>query len=70
VAAGLEFGVLGPLLVGRDDEAVPIPAGRQRALLAALLLNAGRMVSADELIETLRGSDPPVSARGRACTIT
>jgi DNA-binding SARP family transcriptional activator len=40
VAAGLEFGVLEPLLVDRDDEAVPIPAGRQRALLAARLRKA------------------------------
>jgi DNA-binding SARP family transcriptional activator/tetratricopeptide (TPR) repeat protein len=62
-AAGLEFGVLGPLLVRRDGEMVPISAGRQHALLATLLLNAERTVSADVLIETLWDGDPPVSAR-------
>jgi DNA-binding SARP family transcriptional activator/Tfp pilus assembly protein PilF len=63
VAAELELGVLGPLLVTRDGTTVPVPAGRQRALLAFLLLNADRTVPADELIQALWGDDPPVSAR-------
>ncbi|HEX4062946.1 MAG TPA: BTAD domain-containing putative transcriptional regulator [Streptosporangiaceae bacterium] len=63
LTAGLEFGLLGPLLVSRDSAVVPIPAGRQRALLAALLLNAGRVVSVNELIDVLWGADPPASAR-------
>jgi DNA-binding SARP family transcriptional activator len=63
MGAQLEFSLLGPLLVGRNGGVVPIPAGRQRALLAALLLNGGRVVQADELIEVLWGSGPPASAR-------
>jgi DNA-binding SARP family transcriptional activator/Tfp pilus assembly protein PilF len=63
VAGEVEFGLLGPLEVRRDGALVPIPAGRQRALLAALLLNADTVVLADELIEVLWGAMPPVSAR-------
>ena len=63
MGARLEFGLLGPLLVRRDCEALPIPAGRQRTLLAVLLLNGGRAASADELIEALWGPEPPQSAR-------
>jgi DNA-binding SARP family transcriptional activator len=32
------FGVLGPLVLERDGEALPLPSGRQRSLLALLLL--------------------------------
>jgi DNA-binding SARP family transcriptional activator/tetratricopeptide (TPR) repeat protein len=63
MGARLEFGLLGPVLVRRDGEVLPIPAGRQRALLAALLLNGGRTASAGELIEALWGAQPPPSAR-------
>src|SRR5579863_4104040 len=59
----LEFGLLGPLLVNRDGDAVPIPAGRQRTLLAALLLNGGQVMQADRLIGILWDADPPASAR-------
>jgi DNA-binding SARP family transcriptional activator len=59
----LEFSLLGPLRVDRDGTPVPVPPGRQRALLAALLLNSGRVMPADELIEVLWGSLPPASAR-------
>jgi DNA-binding SARP family transcriptional activator/Tfp pilus assembly protein PilF len=57
------FCLLGPLLVRRDDAVVPIPAGKQRVLLAALLLNPGRAISADELAELLWETGPPASAR-------
>ena len=40
----VEFGLLGPLLVRRGDAVVPVPAGKQRAVLAALLLNANHIV--------------------------
>ena len=58
-----DFGLLGPLTVRRDGLAVEVAAGRQRALLAALLLNAGRVIPADELIEVLWDAAPPVAAR-------
>jgi len=40
-----------------------VPHGKQRAVLAALLLKANRVVSLDELAEMLWGYDPPPSAR-------
>ena len=42
---------------------VAVPPGKQRALLAALLLDAGRVVSLDQLAEALWGPEPPPSAR-------
>jgi DNA-binding SARP family transcriptional activator/Tfp pilus assembly protein PilF len=60
---GMEFCLLGPLLVRRDDTTVPVGAGKQRAVLAALLLNANRVVPVEELAETLWGTAPPPSAR-------
>jgi DNA-binding SARP family transcriptional activator len=63
VATGMEFGLLGPLAVRRDGIAVPVPQGKQRALLAALLLNAGTIVSLDDLTGALWGAAPPPSSR-------
>jgi DNA-binding SARP family transcriptional activator/tetratricopeptide (TPR) repeat protein len=63
VAAGTGFGLLGPLLVRRAGVVTTIPSGRQRALLAALLLNANQAVPAEELCLVLWGADPPPSAR-------
>ena len=42
---------------------VPIGGPQQRALLAVLLLNAGRVVSTDRLVEHLWGDQPPAAAR-------
>ena len=58
-----EFGLLGPLLVRRGEVMLPVAPGKQRAVLAALLLSADRVVSFDELTEALWGSAPPPSAR-------
>src|SRR5690242_12144012 len=58
-----EFCLLGPFAVRIGGAAVPVQKGKQRALLAALLLNPGRAVSLDHLAETLWGPDPPPSAR-------
>jgi DNA-binding SARP family transcriptional activator/Tfp pilus assembly protein PilF len=63
MATGFEFGLLGPLVVRRDGVAVPVPVGKQRVVLAALLLKANRMVAIDELAGALWGEDPPASAR-------
>ena len=59
---GMDFCLLGPLTVRVDGVVVPIPKGKQRALLAALLLHAGRTVTADQLAELLWGPAPPPSA--------
>lgn len=61
--AAVQFCLLGPLLVRCDDHMVAIPAAKHRAVLAALLLRAGRVVSLDELTEVLWGADPPAAAR-------
>ncbi|HEY3902913.1 MAG TPA: BTAD domain-containing putative transcriptional regulator [Streptosporangiaceae bacterium] len=61
--AETEFCLLGPLLVRYDGITVPVPPGKQRSLLAALLLKGGRLVPVDELIEALWASAPPPSAR-------
>jgi DNA-binding SARP family transcriptional activator len=58
----LEFCLLGPVAVCRGGVALPVPRGKQRAVLAVLLLNAGRIVSVDELAEALWGTAPPPSA--------
>lgn len=58
-----EFGILGPLEVTRDGVSVPLRAGQQRVLLAALLIDAGQVVSVDALMCRLWGEDPPRGAR-------
>jgi DNA-binding SARP family transcriptional activator/pimeloyl-ACP methyl ester carboxylesterase len=59
----MDFRLLGPLEVLRDHVPVQIAAGKQRALLAMLLLNANRMVSREQLIDALWGEDVPDSAQ-------
>ncbi len=56
------FEVLGPLVIKRDGEAVVLPSGRQRSLLALLLLSGGVPLSRDRLIDELWGERPPSSA--------
>lgn len=56
----VEFGVLGPLQV--DGEDVGLPA-KLRALLAALLLQANRVVPVDTLIDAIWGESSPASAK-------
>src|SRR5262252_9123564 len=59
----VEFGLLGPLVVRCGGADLPIPSGKQRALLAALLVRANQVVSVDELTDVLWGAEPPRSAR-------
>src|SRR5580693_922785 len=59
VAVEIEFCLLGPLIVRRRTVAVAVPRGKQRVILAMLLLNAGRVVRVDEFAETLWVSGPP-----------
>nr|SBP00543.1 multi-domain regulatory protein [Nonomuraea gerenzanensis] len=52
--------MLGPLAVwAPDGRPVQVPEVKVRALLAGLLIQAGRTVSADRLIEDLWGDRPP-----------
>ena len=60
----MEYRILGPLEV-MDDDGRPVALGgaKQRALLAVLLLEAGRVVSAERLIDALWGDSPPSDVR-------
>jgi DNA-binding SARP family transcriptional activator len=62
----LEFCLLGPVVVRGGGAALPVPRGRQRAVLAVLLLNAGRVVSVGEIAETLWG---PASLPSASATV-
>ncbi|WP_158933380.1 AfsR/SARP family transcriptional regulator [Streptomyces sp. KE1] len=59
----LEIRLLGALEVLCRGEETYIPAGKQRALLASLALNAGRTVAVDEIARHLWGPAHPPSAR-------
>ncbi|HLE99046.1 MAG TPA: BTAD domain-containing putative transcriptional regulator [Gaiellaceae bacterium] len=58
----LETRILGPLEVLVGGERVDIKGGKQRELLAILLIHANEIVSPDRLIEELWGETPPPSA--------
>jgi DNA-binding SARP family transcriptional activator len=57
----MEFRLLGPLEVRDRDRALALGGPRQRALLAILLLEANRVVSADRLAYELWGDEPPAT---------
>lgn len=59
----MRFGILGPVEVRASDGA-PVSVGgpRVRSLLALLLLDAGRVVTAERLIDGLYGEEPPAGA--------
>lgn len=60
---GFAFRVLGELKVFGDHGAVTVTAGRQEVVLAALLLESGRLMSSDRLVRLLWTQDPPETAR-------
>ena len=59
----MRYRILGTLDASTDDGATLDLGGRkQRALLAVLLLHAGRPVSVDRLIDVLWADEPPAKA--------
>src|ERR1700728_4665246 len=58
----MKFGLLGPVVVRCGETVLPVPRGKQRALLAVLLLNPNRVVPVDEIADTFWGAGPPPSA--------
>jgi YVTN family beta-propeller protein len=58
----MQFFVLGPLEAREDQGLVAVGGGRQRALLALLLIQTGEVVSRDRLIDELWSGEPPASA--------
>ncbi|GGZ12166.1 hypothetical protein GCM10010300_65460 [Streptomyces olivaceoviridis] len=61
----MRFGILGPVEIRTDDGTPLDPGGpRPRALLTLLLLDAGRAVSVERLLDGLYGAEPPAGAMG------
>jgi DNA-binding SARP family transcriptional activator len=60
----MEIRLLGPLEVRDGDGVISLPRRQQRALLAALALRAGEVVSTDRLVADLWGESAPTSATG------
>jgi DNA-binding SARP family transcriptional activator len=58
----VEFRILGPLEVVEDGRALRLGSRKQRALLALLVLHAGKVVSRDRLIDDLWHGEPPAAA--------
>ena len=52
----LQIALLGPLVVTRDGEPVPVPGGRTSELLVRLALEAGLPVRAERLVDDLWGT--------------
>ena len=59
----LDFRILGPLEVVSDGVPLPLPGGKPRLVLAALLVDANHVISTDRLFEVLWGADVRESAQ-------
>ena len=62
VGVPLEFRLLGPVEAVRDGHAIDLGGPKQRAVLAVLLLDAGRVVATDRIVASVWGEDAPPSA--------
>ncbi|MGK5743173.1 BTAD domain-containing putative transcriptional regulator [Micromonospora sp. URMC 103] len=62
----MRFGILGPLRVG-DGEAT-VTAGRDRTVLAMLLLRVGQVVPVEDLVDAIWEDEPPATARAQVQT--
>ncbi|MDT7727434.1 MAG: hypothetical protein QOI21_4010 [Actinomycetota bacterium] len=61
----LRYRLLGPVTARGESGPVRLGGPKQRTVLAALLLNANRVVSEELLTDLLWENDPPASARGQ-----
>src|SRR3954453_15504216 len=59
----MDFRILGPLEVLDRARNLDVGGAKERGLLAVLLLKANQVVSTDQLIDALRGAEPPKTAR-------
>jgi DNA-binding SARP family transcriptional activator len=57
----MDFRLLGPLEVSEGDRPIAVGAGKQRALLAVLLLHPNEVVSTERLVDELWGASPPAT---------
>jgi DNA-binding SARP family transcriptional activator len=60
---GAEVRLLGPVELWSGGSAVELGPARQRTVLAALAVDAGRLVPLDVLIDRVWGEDPPSGVR-------
>jgi predicted ATPase/DNA-binding SARP family transcriptional activator len=60
----VEFGILGSLEARDGDRLISLARPKQRAVLAVLLIEAGRVVSIDRLIDLLWDGEAPTWATG------
>ncbi|WP_191908019.1 BTAD domain-containing putative transcriptional regulator [Nocardioides cynanchi] len=60
----MEVGVLGPVVARIDARAIDLGTPKQRALIAALALSAGRPVAVDVIVDLLWGDAPPAGVAG------
>ncbi len=58
----MQFRILGPIQALVDDQPAALGAPKQRGLLALLLVNRRRVMTAEQLIDGLWGEAPPASA--------
>ena len=61
----MHFGVLGPLVVRGPLGGIDVVGGKERLLLAHLVAAGGRLVTVDELSDSMWGDRPP-RAPGKA----
>lgn len=57
----MHFKLLGPIEVWHEDRPIPMGSGRQRFVLALLLLNADRLTLSDQLVDALWDEPPPTT---------
>jgi len=55
----LHFGLLGPVCAWRDGNEIDLGPGKQRAVLAVLLLQANRPVPTNTIVDAVWGDEPP-----------
>src|SRR6266568_3394641 len=55
----MEIGLLGPLVVTRDDRPLGLGGAQPRLLLALLALDPGRVVGVDRLVDGIWGANLP-----------
>jgi DNA-binding SARP family transcriptional activator len=65
----VEFRVLGPLEIRVNGRLIAIPAPKQRALIAMLLVHANEIVSTRRIIENLWNGEAPATARNTVQTL-
>jgi predicted ATPase/DNA-binding SARP family transcriptional activator len=67
--SNLDFGVLGRLEVWYRGRRLPVPSGRRRTVLAALLVRAGTPVHVDDLVEAAWGANVPADPKAALYTV-